>query len=156
MEDNEADIFIFSEILETIEICTALNVAKDGAEAIRLLDENSENIALPDIIVLDINVPKVNGHQVARYIKSSSHLKHIPVIMLTSSSYQKEVSKAYNQHVNCFVCKPTGLDEYVETVKGIVNFWATVAILPTKNLTDNFLAVSNKHYYPKASLAGRF
>ena len=134
VEDNEGDIFLVTEALEEGKIINKISVARDGREAIDFLDKKGkyENEELPDIILLDVNLPKKNGHEVLEYIKEKDGLKQIPVIMLTTSSSEKDILMSYKNHANCFITKPVDVDNFLKIIYSIENFWINIVTLPSK------------------------
>lgn len=132
IEDNVGDILLTKEALADAKIRNEIEVRKDGEAAISYLMQTAqtERQNLPDIILLDVNLPKRNGHEVLMSIKNESALKHIPVIMLTTSSAPKDIAKAYQQHVNCYIVKPVDANKFIEVVAGIEDFWLTIVNLP--------------------------
>lgn len=135
VEDNEGDIVLTTEAFEEAKILTKLSVVKDGKEAIDFLMKQGKYTTeeLPDLLMLDINLPKKNGHEVLKFIKEDGDLKHIPVIMLTTSSSERDINHAYNGHVNCFITKPVEVSEFLAVVTTIQNFWISVVKLSTQN-----------------------
>lgn len=127
VEDNKGDVVLITEALEEANRNLTIQTLSDGEQAINYLGESS---GLPDIILLDINLPRVNGHEVLRFIKSSEKLRKIPVVMLTTSSAEADVTKSYNLHANCFITKPADVYEYNHVVESIEKFWVKVARLP--------------------------
>lgn len=134
VEDNEGDIYLVTEALEEGKIVNKISVARDGQEAIDFLDKNGKyaNEELPDLILLDVNLPKKNGHEVLEYIKEQDNLKQIPVIMLTTSSSEKDILLSYKNHANCFITKPVDVDNFLKVIYSIENFWVSIVILPAK------------------------
>lgn len=132
VEDNEGDIFLISEALEEGKIINKISVSKDGKEAIDFLEKKGKykNEETPDLILLDINLPKKNGHEVLEYIKTSENLKQIPVIMLTTSSSDKDVLLSYKNHANCFITKPLDVNNFLTIVSSIESFWINIVKLP--------------------------
>ena len=132
VEDNEGDIFLISEALEEGKIINNISVSKDGKEAIDFLEKKGKykNEETPDLILLDINLPKKNGHEVLEYIKTSENLKQIPVIMLTTSSSDKDVLLSYKNHANCFITKPLDVNNFLTIVSSIESFWINIVKLP--------------------------
>ena len=139
VEDNEGDILLTTEALEEGKIVNKISVVKDGKAAIDFLEKKNgyEKAALPDLILLDVNLPKKNGHEVLQYIKTSPKFKMIPVIMLTTSSSEKDIVSSYKHYANCFITKPVEVDNFLEVISSIENFWISIVHLPGKhNLND--------------------
>ena len=138
VEDNEGDIFLVTEALEEGKIVNKISVAKDGKEAIDFLDRKGkyQNAAMPDLILLDVNLPKKNGHEVLEYIKGQEYLKQIPVIMLTTSSAEKDILLSYKNHANCFITKPVDVDSFLKVIYSIENFWINIVALPANKTND--------------------
>lgn len=132
VEDNPADIRLTQEALQESKITNNLNIVKDGVEAINFLKNKGEysNATRPDLILLDLNLPKLNGFEVLDEIKKHEDLKRIPVVILTISDNDKDLLKAYNLHANCYVNKPMDITEFYKIVKSIGNFWFTIVKLP--------------------------
>lgn len=139
VEDNEGDILLTKEALEDAKIHIKLSVVKDGKEAIDFLSKEGkyQDVALPDLLLLDVNLPKKNGHEVLKYIKENENLKHIPVIMLTTSSSEKDINQAYKNYVNCYITKPVEVNDFLAVVATIENFWICIVKLPTKKVITN-------------------
>jgi len=135
VEDNEGDIVLTTEALDEGKVKNSISVVRDGWEAIQYLEQNEgfEDAQSPDLVLLDINLPKMNGHEVLKYIKSSDDLKHIPVIMLTTSSDEIDVMKSYENHSNCYITKPVDISNFLEVIASIENFWISIVQLPSKN-----------------------
>ncbi len=135
VEDNEGDILLTTDALETGNTDYQISVAKDGWEAFQFLEKTSayENVTTPDFILLDINLPKMNGHELLKKIRSNQHLKHIPVVIFTTSSSDKDIISAYQNYANSYITKPVELTEFLETIEAIKLFWLSVAKLPTKS-----------------------
>lgn len=134
VEDNEGDIMLTTEALEEAKILSKLSVIKDGKEAIEFAGKVGKygNADVPDLILLDINLPKKNGHEVLTFIKKSDHLKHIPVIMLTTSSAEKDIDMAYKHYANCYIIKPVNVIDFVSVIATIENFWISIVKLSNK------------------------
>ena len=134
VEDNEGDVFLVTEALEEGKIINKLSVTRDGKEAMDFLDKKGkyEKEELPDLILLDINLPKKNGHEVLEYIRENDVLRHIPVIMLTTSSAEKDILRSYKNHANCFITKPVDVDHFLKVIYSIENFWVNIVKLPPK------------------------
>lgn len=135
VEDNEGDIVLTMEALEDAKIINKILVQRDGVAAIDYLLETAKNNAaeLPDLILLDINLPKLDGKEVLQQIKTHQELKKIPVVMLTTSSSETDVLESYNSHANCYIVKPVDLNKFFNIVKAIESFWITIVRLPTKD-----------------------
>lgn len=125
VEDNEGDIFLTTLAFEQADIKFTLSVVRDGKEAIDFLNQDKDfsNASLPQLILLDINLPKRNGHEVLKYVKEHEQLKHIPVIMLTTSSSQKDIEMSYSNGANSFITKSSEVKEFLLNVAGIVKRW---------------------------------
>ena len=133
VEDNEGDIVLTLEALYDAKIKNEVSVVRDGAEALDFLnDRKAVPHLLPDLILLDINLPKIDGKEVLQTIKTDEKLKKIPVVMLTTSSSELDITESYNNHANCFITKPVDLDKFFEVVKVIEDFWITIVKLPSK------------------------
>lgn len=132
VEDNEGDILLTTEAIEEGNIANIINVVRDGEEAIRFLEKKGDyqNVTTPDLILLDINLPKKNGHEVLAYIKSKESLKSIPVIMLTTSSSDFDIKKAYEKYANCYIVKPVDVNDFIKVIAKIEDFWASTVKLP--------------------------
>lgn len=129
VEDNEGDIVLTQEALKDGRIKNNLTIAKDGVEALHILDSGTP---LPDLILLDINLPKLNGLEVLTAIKTDPRLKCIPVIMLSTSDEQNDILTSYNNYANCFITKPVDFNSFIEVVRTIETFWISIVNLPKK------------------------
>jgi CheY-like chemotaxis protein len=130
VEDNEGDILLTVEALEEGRIANVISVARDGQEAIDKLEESFQNGQLPDLVLLDINLPKLIGHEVLEQLKQNEHFKHVPVIILSTSSSEMDILKSYKNHANCFITKPVEIDEFVKAIESIEDFWFSIVKLP--------------------------
>ncbi len=132
VEDNPGDVRLTKEALKEGKILNNLNVVTDGVEAVAFLrrEGNYASAPRPELILLDLNLPKKDGREVLAEIKSDPSLKLIPVVILTSSAAEQDIVKSYNLHANCYVTKPVDLDQFIEVVKSIENFWLAVVKLP--------------------------
>lgn len=135
VEDNEGDIILTQEALTDAKIKNKVSVARDGEDAINFLNNavNNGGADLPHLILLDINLPKIDGKEVLQYIKTHASLKKIPVVMLTTSSSELDIVDSYNHHANCFITKPVDLNKFFEVVKMIEDFWITIVKLPSND-----------------------
>ena len=132
VEDNEGDIYLTLEAFKDGKFKNSISVVRDGAEALQyLLKEGKHQEAeTPDLILLDINLPKMDGKEVLKVIKNHEALKSIPVIMLTTSSSETDIIDSYNGHANCYVVKPVKLETFLSVVRTIENFWISIVTLP--------------------------
>jgi chemotaxis family two-component system response regulator Rcp1 len=132
VDDNEGDILLTREALEDAKIVNRVSVATDGMEAIRFLKKAPPfaDSDTPDLILLDINLPKMDGKEVLSIIKNDPDLKRIPVIMLTTSSSEKDILASYDNYANCYITKPVDLERFMEVVRTIEDFWISIVKLP--------------------------
>ncbi len=132
VEDNPADVRLTVEILKETKVRNNLIVAGDGNEALELLRQTGRytHAVRPDLILLDLDLPKKDGKQVLAEIKADPALKRIPVVILTSSKAEEDVVKSYNLYANCYVTKPVDLEQFVKVVKSVEDFWLTIVKLP--------------------------
>ncbi|RAI85642.1 response regulator [Algoriphagus yeomjeoni] len=131
VEDNEGDILLTREAFEESKIKTVINVAKNGQEALDYLFKKGDfkDAKKPDLILLDINIPIFNGHEVLQTVKSDPVLKKIPIIILTTSSNEKDIAKAYENHTNSYVKKPINMDDFLKAILKIEEFWLQLCTL---------------------------
>lgn len=128
VEDNPADVRLMLEILQEGGIPNEFHIAKDGEEALAFLEDVTK--PRPDLIFLDLNLPKKDGREVLKAIKSDLEYKRIPVIVMTSSGDQREITSAYDNHANCFITKPVDLDDFMKLGAGLKEFWLRMVQLP--------------------------
>lgn len=135
VEDNEGDILLTREAFESAKIMNTLSVVRDGKEAIDFLTKQGkyQNVNLPDLVLLDVNLPKKNGHEVLQFIKGNEDLKQIPVIMLTTSSAEIDINLSYKNYVNCYITKPVEVDDFMKAITKIEDFWISIVKLPNHN-----------------------
>ena len=131
VEDNEGDVLLTLEAFEEFKVKTKISVVKNGQDALDFVFQRGEfaNVKKPDLILLDINIPIFNGHEVLRQIKTDPNLKKIPVIMLTTSSNQDDLDKAYENHCNSYIKKPIDINEFLIAILKIEEFWLELTIL---------------------------
>lgn len=131
VEDNEGDIVLTLDAFEESKIKIDISVTRNGQEALDFLFQNGkyQNVLKPDLILLDINIPIYNGHEVLKTIKEDNLLKRIPVIMLTTSSSTKDINMAFDNHSNSYVKKPIDMGEFLEAVLKIEEFWLHLSTL---------------------------
>lgn len=134
VEDNPGDVDLTLEALESSRIRNTLSVAVDGEEAMAFLRRSGKyaGVSRPDLILVDLNMPKRDGREVLAEIKADDDLKRIPVVIMTSSDVEKDVLESYNLHANCYIKKPLDLHQFIRVIKGIEDFWLTIVILPPK------------------------
>ncbi len=132
VEDNEIDIAIIKYVLSSGERDNKLMVKKDGAEALAYLQEEykTQNGGLPDLIILDLNIPSISGIDFLKQTKSISYLRRIPIVVLTASDIDWDVSTTYDFYANCFIKKPTNTEDMVNVIKNIEHFWCNTVQLP--------------------------
>ena len=132
VEDNEGDIVLTSEAFEESSCKVNIQVARNGKEAINILFDQNEDTQLPDLILLDINLPLLNGHEVLKKIKENEKTKHIPVIILTTSSAISDINLTYENYANSFITKPADINDFFETINVLCNYWFKISKLPSK------------------------
>ena len=125
VEDNPGDVWLIKEILHENDFLTKLYVVENGEDAIDFLRKRNKfsKVPLPDLVLLDLNLPKKDGRDVLSEIKTDSQLCDIPVIVLTTSGAEQDMLKSYECHANCYITKPINLDEFVKVIKSIKDFW---------------------------------
>jgi CheY-like chemotaxis protein len=135
VEDNPGDVRLTQEALKENKIRNNLHVAKDGVEAMQFLRKinGHKDAPRPDLILLDLNLPKKDGREVLTEIKTDEKLRSIPVVILTTSEAEDDVAKAYQHYANCYIRKPIDLNRFIEVVKIIENFWLSIVELPPNN-----------------------
>lgn len=134
VEDNPGDARLTQEAFNEGKILNNLTVIGDGVEALAYLRRHGAylNSIQPDLILLDLNLPKKDGREVLAEIKEDEHLRTIPVIVLTTSAAQEDVARAYGSHANCYITKPVDLDQFLRVVQSIKSFWLTLVKLPSQ------------------------
>lgn len=134
VEDNMGDIELTQEAFQEMKICNQLHIARDGEEALDFLYRrgNYGDAVRPDIILMDLNMPKKNGKEVLEAIKQDEILKDIPVVMLTSSDAERDIVKSYQLHANAYVVKPVDFQQFMYVMQTVENFWLGVVKLPSK------------------------
>jgi two-component system, chemotaxis family, response regulator Rcp1 len=132
VEDNEADVRLATEALKAAKVANCIHVVHDGVQALEYLRRQGAygTAPRPDLILLDLNMPRKNGLQVLVEVKSDPDLHNIPVVMLTSSSAEEDVVKSYDLHANCYIIKPVSFDGLIKIVKSLDQFWLSVVRLP--------------------------
>jgi len=132
VEDNPGDVLLTKEGLKEGKLSNHLTVAKDGLEALAMLHQEGDYVRTPrpDLILLDLNLPKKHGCEVLAEVKEDPDLKRIPVVILTGSKAERDILKAYDLNANCYVTKPVDLDQFISVIKSIEEFWLTAVRLP--------------------------
>jgi CheY-like chemotaxis protein len=132
VEDNPGDSRLAKEALKESKLKNNLYVAEDGVEAMNFLYKKGKysKMPRPDLVILDLNLPKKDGREVLAEIKNDDNLKRIPVVILTISKAEEDILKTYNLHANCYVTKPLDLDQFMKVVRSIEDFWLTIVKLP--------------------------
>jgi CheY-like chemotaxis protein len=132
VEDNPGDVRLTREALKEGKVRNHLSVAPDGVEALAFLRRQGKyaDAPRPDVILLDLNLPKKDGREVLEEIKGDPALRNIPVVILTSSDAERDIVRAYSLHANCYITKPVDLDQFITVVKSIEDFWFTIVKLP--------------------------
>lgn len=132
VEDNPGDVRLTIEALKDGKMDNPLDAVRDGIEALAYLRQEGiyADTPLPDLILLDLNLPRMDGREVLAAIKEDPRLRQIPVVVLTTSRAEQDIVKSYHLHANCFITKPVDLDQFVEVVRGIDNFWLSIVTLP--------------------------
>ena len=132
VEDNAADVRLTQEALREGKVKNHLSVARDGDDALRFLRRQPpyERAPTPDLILLDLNLPKLDGREVLRQIKDDRALRVIPVVVLTTSSAEADIVRSYQLHANCYITKPVDLEQFISVVRSIDEFWLTIVKLP--------------------------
>jgi CheY-like chemotaxis protein len=135
VEDNPGDVDLIMEALAGLGLATKVSVASDGVEALaRLRHEERDHRRQPDLILLDLNVPRKDGREVLAELKDHPELKLIPVVVLTSSEAERDLRNVYGLHANCLVTKPVDLEEFLSCVQATARFWLSVAKIPNPAL----------------------
>lgn len=133
VEDNQGDIDLTIEALEDAKVANKLHVARDGVEALAFLRRNGPYATAPrpDLILLDLNLPRKDGREVLAEIKADATLRTIPVVILTTSGAEADILSAYDLHANCYITKPVDFQQFIHVVQAINNFWFTIVKLPS-------------------------
>lgn len=132
VEDNEGDVRLTKEALKEGKVKNNLQVAYDGFEALEYLKREGEyqDRVIPDLILLDLNLPRMDGRELLEKIKEDSDLRRIPVVILTTSKAEEDIVRTYDLHANCYITKPVDLEKFIVVVKSIEDFWMTIVKLP--------------------------
>lgn len=132
IEDDEGDALLINEALEECSTTTATTTVYDGTQAIDYLEKQNgfEQAKKPDLILLDLNMPRVTGHEFISIVKQDERFNTIPILVLTTSDAKEDICQSYANHANCFITKPVDVNEFIDMVKAIENFWLRIAQLP--------------------------
>jgi len=132
VEDNPADSRLTQEVLRDGKVYNRLNTVEDGVEALAFLRQEGKYAGLPrpDLLLLDLNLPRKDGREVLSEIKADGELRRLPVVVLTTSQAEEDILRAYDLNANCYITKPVDLDQFIRVVKSIEDFWLTVVKLP--------------------------
>lgn len=135
VEDNPGDVRLTQETFKESKILNTMHVVRDGVEAMAFLRQEGEyaDAPRPDLILLDLNLPRKDGREVLEEIKDDDQLRRIPVVVLTISYAEEDVLRAYDLHGNCYITKPIDLDQFIKVVRGIEDFWLTIVRLPSRS-----------------------
>jgi len=138
VEDSPSDILITREAFAEFKVLNTLHVAEDGVEAMAFLHQVGKyaSVPRPDLILLDLNLPRKSGREVLTELKNDPVLKHIPVVVLTTSHAEQDVLHSYDQHANCYIVKPVGFENFVEAMKSIRQFWFSIVTLPPEGADE--------------------
>jgi CheY-like chemotaxis protein len=134
VEDNPGDVRLTVEALREAKVHNHLSVANDGVEALAFLRRAGKyaDAPRPDLILLDLNLPKKDGREVLSEIKADAALRTIPVVILTTSTAEQDILKSYDLHANCYITKPVDLDQFITVVQSVESFWFSIVTLPSK------------------------
>jgi two-component system response regulator len=135
VEDNPGDARLIREVLNDNKVYSSLFIVNDGVEAMKFLHKQGKftSAPRPDLIILDLNLPKKDGREVLAEIKADEDLKYIPVVIMTISQAEEDILKTYKLHANCYITKPIDLTEFIKVIKSIEDFWFSIVKLPPKN-----------------------
>jgi len=138
VEDNEGDVRLTKEALKEGKVKNNLQVAYDGVEALEYLKSEGEHQGRvkPDLILLDLNLPRMDGRELLEKIKEDKDLRRIPVVILTTSKAEEDIVRTYDLHANCYITKPVDLEKFIVVVKSIEDFWMTIVRLPPNGTRD--------------------
>jgi chemotaxis family two-component system response regulator Rcp1 len=133
VEDNPGDVRLTIEALNDAKLSNNLSVVRDGVEAMAFLcqEDPYASAVRPDLILLDLNLPRMDGREVLAQVKGHPDLQHIPVVVLTTSDAQPDIQRAYELHANCYITKPVDLEQFIKVVRSIEDFWLTIVRLPS-------------------------
>lgn len=138
VEDNEGDVILTTEAFENAKVITDISVVRDGKSAMDFLNKEGDyfNVSQPDLMLLDLNLPKRNGIEVLQFVKSNSNLMHIPVIILSTSSSERDIIQCYENNANYYITKPVDIENFFSVISRIENFWLSIVKLPMKTTSS--------------------
>lgn len=138
VEDNEGDARLISEALKDCKVHNRLNRVEDGVEAMAYLRQEGKyrNSVRPDLILLDLNMPRKDGREVLAEVKGDNNLKQIPVVIMTISKAEEDILKTYNLHANCYITKPLDFGQFMKVIQSVEDFWLTIVKLPPNGKTN--------------------
>ncbi len=133
VEDNPADARLIKEVFKDTKIRNKLYVVKDGVDAMTFLNQKDEyaDMPRPDVILLDLNLPRKDGREVLKELKEDNALKRVPIVILTTSSAEEDIIRTYNNHANCYITKPVDFDRFLKVINSIEEFWLNIVKLPS-------------------------
>ena len=132
VEDNEGDILLTTEAFQESRIINKITAIRDGKAAVNFFEALGDRDEVPHLVLLDVNLPKMSGHEVLAYIKNSERFKSVPVIMLTTSSSEKDILQSYKNHANCYITKPIDVTDFMKAILKIEDFWINIVSIPAK------------------------
>lgn len=134
VEDSPGDVRLTQEVLREGKVHNDLNVVEDGVQALAFLrgEPPYTGVSHPDLILLDLNLPRKSGQEVLQVIKEDAELRRIPVVVLTTSRAEEDIIRAYDLHANCYITKPIDLDQFIQVIRSIQEFWLTIVRLPSE------------------------
>lgn len=132
VEDNAGDIMLITDAMEDAEILNDIDVVNNGEKAIKYLKKEGEyiNSSTPELVILDINLPRINGHEVLHFIKNNAETRHVPVVILTTSSSEKDIRASYEEYASCYITKPVDVENFTSVIHDIEYFWFNLVQLP--------------------------
>jgi two-component system response regulator len=135
VEDSQSDVIITREAFKEAKLLNTLHVVNDGVQALEFLRQQGiyASAPRPDLILLDLNLPRKNGREILAEVKEDPKFRTIPIVILTTSSADEDIVKAYALHANCYVVKPIGFDNFLKAVQSIQSFWFSVVALPAES-----------------------
>lgn len=138
VEDNEGDVRLTKEVMREARVMNRLHVARDGEEAMEYLQRRGRHADAPpiDLLLLDLNLPRMDGHEVLAAIKNDPALRRTPVVILTSSRSENDVIRTYDLHANCYIVKPVDLTQFIDVIRTLEDFWLRIVRLPPRGAPE--------------------